>query len=211
MNNLCRLSYASPGSSLSVILTESTITTTCALTTYEPAFTTDIPFARHELALKIIMRASWLHDAISELASTSPSRLTLLARMQRGHPFFALSASGPLGSARVEFNTAASTTASTNSGADLATDASSLLETFQLADPGARVSNTYKFALVQKAARAMAVATKVSVRGDAQGVLSLQFMIEIEPGKVNFVDFRFVPFVAEDGDGNDMEDEEEDD
>lgn len=207
MNNLCRLSYAGPGSLLSVILTESTTTTTCALTTYEPAFTTDIPFTRHELALKIIMRASWLHDAISELASTSSSRLTLLARTQCGRPFFALSASGPLGSARVEFNTAASTTASANSGPGSAADASSLLETFQLADPGARVCNTYKFALVQKAARAMAVATKVSVRGDAQGVLSLQFMIELEPGKVSFVDFRFVPYVAEEGDEEDVEDE----
>ena len=53
----------------------------------------------------------------------------------------------------------------------------------------------------------MAVATKVSVRGDAQGVLSLQFMIEIEPGKASFVDFRFVPYVAEEGDEEDMEDE----
>lgn len=53
----------------------------------------------------------------------------------------------------------------------------------------------------------MAVATKVSVRGDAQGVLSLQFMIEIEPGKMSFVDFRFVPYVDEEGEAEDVEDE----
>ncbi|OCK76724.1 Rad1-domain-containing protein [Lepidopterella palustris CBS 459.81] len=203
MNNLCRLSYISHGSPLSIIITESSITTTCALTTYEPAFTADIPFERQSLAVKIIMRASWLHDAITELASTAPSRLTLVARMQRGKPYFALSASGPLGSASVEFNNAASTiyppTAATNATTP-DTAPSLLLETFQLADPSARVTNSYKFALIQKAARAMAVATKVSVRGDAQGVLSLQFMIEVEAGKVSFVDFRFVPFVAEEGD-----------
>lgn len=45
----------------------------------------------------------------------------------------------------------------------------------------------------------MAAATKVSIRGDNQGVLSLQFMIEMEGGQVSFVDFRFVPLV-QDGD-----------
>jgi len=44
----------------------------------------------------------------------------------------------------------------------------------------------------------MSVATKVSVRMDDQGVLSLQFMIEVESGKVSFVDFRFVPLVEDD-------------
>jgi len=202
MNHLCRLKYQSSGSPLFVVLEESLITTTCELTTYEPAFTTDIPFSRNHLALKIIMRASWLHDAITELASTSPTRLTLVARMQSGKPYFALSASGSLGSARVEFNNAKATTfapMATNT-AQPDTSPSLLLETFQLADPTAKVVNSYKFDMIQKAARAMSVATKVSVRGDDQGVLSLQFMIEVEAGKVSFVDFRFVPFVFEEGD-----------
>ena len=57
----------------------------------------------------------------------------------------------------------------------------------------------------------MAVANKVSIRGDRQGVLSLQFMIELDEngpshrpsrestgsGNVSFVDFRFVPLVDE--------------
>ena len=45
----------------------------------------------------------------------------------------------------------------------------------------------------------MSVASKVSVRADSQGVLSLQFMIEVEAGKLSFVDFRFVPLVEEGG------------
>jgi cell cycle checkpoint protein len=44
---------------------------------------------------------------------------------------------------------------------------------------GTRVKQNYRFALIRKAARAMAVANKVSIRGDIQGVLSLQFMIEL--------------------------------
>lgn len=67
----------------------------------------------------------------------------------------------------------------------------------------------------------MAVASKVSIRGDRQGVLSLQFMIDFDPASriggvcrpvgggssgagaaagssaVTFVDFRFVPLVDE--------------
>lgn len=63
----------------------------------------------------------------------------------------------------------------------------------------------------------MAVANKVSIRGDRQGVLSLQFMIELDDngsknrpsregtstsgGNVTFVDFRFVPLLDENNEG----------
>lgn len=49
----------------------------------------------------------------------------------------------------------------------------------------------------------MAMATKVSIRGDAQGVLNLQFMIETEGGSVSFVDFNFVAYIQEEGDDYD--------
>ncbi|KAF2268235.1 Rad1-domain-containing protein [Lojkania enalia] len=209
MNNMCRISYDSIGAPLSIILTESTISTTCNLTTYEPDFADEIPFDRQSLAFKTIMRGSWLFDAISELASTSPESLSLYARMARGKPFFALSASGPLGSARVEFSQQQQPTPApppTNPNHPSAPDAQpNLLETFQLSDPTSTLRSTYKFALIQKAARAMSVATKVSIRSDTQGVLSLQFMIEVDAGaegaKVSFVDFRFVPLVDEGEEG----------
>ncbi|CAO2657998.1 Nn.00g072580.m01.CDS01 [Neocucurbitaria sp. VM-36] len=227
MNNLCRISYDSLGAPLSIILTEASIRTQCDLTTYEAEYTDEIPFDRQALAFKTIMRGSWLHDAISELSSTSPEKLTMYAKTVRGKPFFALSSSGTLGSARVEFNnqpqpSAYRTPASTNLGMGAVADAgestpTNLLETFQLSDPDTVLRSTYKFSLIQKAARAMSVATKVSVRVDTQGVLSLQFMVEVEGGasgvgnnsgggKVSFVDFRFVPLVEDDdeeGEGGD--------
>lgn len=59
--------------------------------------------------------------------------------------------------------------------------------------------------------RAMGVAAKVSVRVDEQGVLSLQFMIEVDQNKVSFVDFRFVPLAdEEEGDDGEVEEDEED-
>lgn len=221
MNNLCRISYDTLGAPLSVILTEASIRTICDLTAYEPEYTDDIPFDRQSLAFKTIMRGSWLHDAISELASTSPEKLTMYAKLMRGKSFFALTSSGTLGSARVEFNnesqpsayrTPAPTNPNTNNDAADQPPAN-VLETFQLSDPDSVLKASYKFTLIQKAARAMSAATKVSVRVDTQGVLSLQFMIEIEGGggggpgaggaasKVSFVDFRFVPLLEDDEEG----------
>ena len=187
MTGICRLSYEGAGDPLCIIMEESNVTTTCELVTYEPESFEDIPFDRDNLVQKIIMRASWLHDAISELSSTSPERLTIISSPSA--PYFSLSAAGPLGSATVEFS-----------------KDPQLLETFQVPK---RTVNTYKFSLVKAAARAMAIATKVSIRGDDQGVLSLQFMIEVENGNVSFVDFRFVPFVP--GEDDESEDTPESD
>jgi cell cycle checkpoint protein len=230
MNNLCRITYDTPGAPLCITLTEASIRTQCDLTTYEPEYTDEIPFDRQALALKVIMRGSWLYDAIQELSSTSPEQLTMWAKTVKGKPFFALSSSGTLGSARVEFNnqpqpSAYRTPASTalNASSDAPDQPpTNLLETFQLSDPDTVLRSSYKFSLIQKAARAMSVATKVSIRADTQGVLSLQFMVEVEGGgsgvgagtgaagngKVSFVDFRFVPLVEdedEEGEGGDVD------
>lgn len=71
-----------------------------------------------------------------------------------------------------------------------------------------RSVNAYKYALIKGASRAMAIASKVSIRGDEQGVLSLQFLIEVEGGGVSFVDFRFVPLELEDADEENEQEEE---
>ena len=185
MNGVCRLSYASIGDPFCVILEETGVTTTCELVTYEPDYIEEIPLQKDAIAQKIIMRASWLHDAINELSSTSPTRLTIVSSPTT--PYFTLSSSGPLGSATVEFS-----------------KDPQLLETFQVPR---RTVNTYKYSLIKEASRAMAIATKVSIRTDEQGVLSLQLMIEVEVGGFSFVDFRFVPFLPEEGDGDEYDDE----
>lgn len=181
MAGVCRLSYAGIGSPFSIILEESGVTTTCNLNTYEPENPEEIPFQRDAMQVKIIMQARWLFDAISELSATSPTRLDLTAFPAA--PYLSLSAVGPLGSASVEFS-----------------KGRELLETFTVAE---KWTQSYKFDMIKAAAEAMRLASKVSVRGDEQGVLSLQFMVEVDGGGISFVDFRFVPFLRE-------EDEEED-
>ena len=178
MTGMCRLSYHSPGDPLCIILEEAGVTTTCELVTYEPELEEEIPLQRESLTHKIIMRASWLYDAIIELSSTSPTRLTMIASPTA--PCFTLSSTGPLGSAAVEFS-----------------KKPDLLETFHAER---RTVNSYKFSLIKGAARAMDMATKVSIRGDEQGVLSLQFMFEVDDGRVSFVEFLFVPLEPEDED-----------
>ena len=179
MAGVCHLNYVGPGDPFNIVLEGTGVTTTCELVTYEPELHHEIPLQRDKLAQKIIMRATWLHDAITELASTNPTRLTITASPSTA-PYLALSAAGALGSATVEFS-----------------KDPQLLETFQVAR---RTVNTYKFSLIKNATKAMALASKVSIRVDEQGVLSLQFMIEFESGGVSFVDFRFVPFIPEEGD-----------
>ena len=180
MNGICRLSYATEGDPLCIILEETGVTTTCELYTYQAELIEDIPFQKDAIAQKIIMRASWLQDAINELSSTSPTRLIMVSSPTA--PYFTLSSSGPLGTTTVEFS-----------------KDSQLLETFQVP---VRIVNTYKYSLIKSASRAMSIATKVSIRSDEQGVLSLQFMIETEGGGISFVDFRFVPLIVEEGEGD---------
>ncbi|KAL8714493.1 MAG: hypothetical protein Q9225_006559 [Loekoesia sp. 1 TL-2023] len=188
MTSMCQLSYAAKGEPLCIVLKEAGVTTTCEMVTYEPEDQDEIPLQRDALAQKIIMRSSWLHDAINELASTSPSRLTIAASPSA--PYFTLSSKGALGSATIEFS-----------------NDQQLLETFHVPE---RTVNTYKYSLVRAASRAMAIASKVSIRGDEQGVLSLQFMIEVEEGRVSFIDFRFVPFLPEEGEGDEDDEDDED-
>lgn len=183
--SLCRLSYAAVGDPLSIVLEDAGVTTTCQLNTFEPEYLEEIPLQKDAIAQKIIMRSSWLQDAINELSSTSPTRLTITSSPTA--PCLVLSATGPLGSAAIEF-----------------TKDPQLLETFQVSS---RLVNTYKFSQIRAANRAMEIAHKVSIRTDKQGVLSLQFMIEVETGGFSFVDFRFVPFLPEDGDGDGSEEE----
>lgn len=197
ISGTCRLSYLSTGSPLSIVLEESGVTTTCNLHTYTSEYADEIPFDRSDVACKIIMQARFLFDAVAELStitntsSTSTSKVSVLASPYS--PYLSLSAAGPLGSAIVEFGSSRE-----------------LLETFSVFS---RWTQSYKFEMIKATTEALRLGSKVSLRGDGQGVLSLQVMIEhsIEGGQgsanVSFVDFRFVPFVSGEDDESTGEEE----
>ncbi|KAL4977559.1 repair protein Rad1/Rec1/Rad17-domain-containing protein [Aspergillus desertorum] len=245
LNRSCTLQYLTHGSPLTVTLAETGVKTVCELTTYEPdEGDLEIPFQRDGIVLKIIMRSAWLHNAITELGATNPNILKITAS-EKQEPYFTLSgAGGPFSESTVEFSIERGegqngttrdihrkilTNDGTRPRATRSKLAPTVTETFLVSPPssmGSRLRQDFRFAYIQKAARAMAAANKVSIRGDRQGVLSLQFMLEFDtagsvttgnsvgnnvrsgsvrgadvnaPGStVSFVDFRFVPLLDED-------------
>lgn len=195
MPGTCVLTYPSEGDPFSVILEEAGVKTTCNLTTYLPEAPEEIPFDRDGIAFKVIMQARWLLDALAEMAPTSPKHLTIAAT--RAAPHLRLSGHGDLGTSTVDFRRG-----------------KELLETFSVKDSegGGRWVQSFKFDLIRSATEAMRIASKVSLRGDRQGVLSLQFMVEGEGGSgggPHWLHFTFVPFVSDADDGDEDDDDEE--
>ncbi|KAI3399965.1 hypothetical protein diail_5121 [Diaporthe ilicicola] len=183
MTGTCVLSYAEEGGSFSVILEETGVNTTCNLNTYLPEAPDDIPFDRDDIAFKIIMQSRWLLDALTEMAHSNPTRLVMAT--SRHEPYLRLSCTGPLGGSSVDFA----------KGRDL-------LETFSVRDKWVQ---SFKFDMIKMAIEAMRLASKVSLRGDGQGVLSMQFMVEVEGSRSNFLMFTFVPYVTSEEDEEDDE------
>ncbi|CAJ2500081.1 Uu.00g029340.m01.CDS01 [Anthostomella pinea] len=188
MPGTCCLMYEADGEALSVVLEESGVKTKCNMTTYTPESPDSIPFDREDLTFKIIMQARWLLDCLSELAPMDPKRITISALTNA--PYLRLSSGGALGSASVDFS-----------------NSRDLLETFSVRE---RWTQGFKFDLVKSASEAMRIANKVSFRGDGQGVLSLQFMVEVEGGSVSFLDFRFVPYITQEDDESETAEDEDD-
>jgi cell cycle checkpoint protein len=232
LGGTCRISYAQPGSPLCITIQEGAVATTCEINTYDVGTENDddgnIPLDRNSMCLKVIMRSTWLHDAVMELSGTNPDAV-IISASERSLPYFAFEGEGgPFGDVTIEYlpesKNGPNMNVVRNKKQPLVT------ETFAIAAPAGmhgRLKQKYKFDLIKKAGRAMGLASKVSIRQDVQGVLSLQFMIEHSGSiegvkdkngadsndgsgeKVYFVDFRFVPLL--DGDDDDDEYESEDD
>jgi cell cycle checkpoint protein len=202
VSGVCRLRYDRPGSPLQLVLEETGITTSCELVTYEPSALAEIPFSRDELTLKAIVGAPYLHDAIIEMSATNPDRIIISASNQ----CLVFSAPNDHGAVTFQFYRDGDkyrneelnrSTAGAGESIGKVGDMPSILETFMVAEQPFR--QAYKFSHIAATRKALSSAIKVSIRGDHQGVLSLQFMIEIvdgEPG-VSFVDFLFIPLVEE--------------
>lgn len=228
LGGTCRISYADVGAPLSITIEEAGVKTTCQMNTYSLTNMYDedfeIPLDRTALVLKSILPSVWLHDAVSELASTSSDTMVVNVSSTSA-PYFALEGhGGPFGDTTVDFNPDSKN--DHLSGSSVRRKQPQITETFVVSAPAGshgRVRQRYKFDLIKRAGRAMALANKVSTRLDKQGVLSFQFMVEaVDPngvgndgtfdmtassGRLSFIDFRFVPLL----DQSDGEDDNEGD
>ncbi len=210
MPGTCSFLYLEDGAPLGIILEEGSVKTTCNLATYVPEALEAIPFDRDDLAFKIIMQPRWLLDALVELAPSSPNLLTVVVTPRA--PFLRLACNGgPLGSSSVDFARGGGSSGRAHN------TAAALFESITVHEQ--RWAQSFKFDLVKAATEAMRIASKVSIRGDRQGVLSLQFMVEMDGGGsgqgsgggvsstlgsgrgMQWLHFSFVPFLAdEEGD-----------
>ena len=198
----CILTYEEEGSPLSITIEESCVKTTASLTTYVPEIPEEIPFHRDELVFKIIMQPRALANTLTDFSTLAADRLAVEVRA-RPQPRLALYGKG--GDCGVTIY-------------DFAGGRRDMLESI-VVSPGEEgvgegFLQTYRFELVKAASEAMKIANKLSLRGDRQGVLSLQFMVEVEGGEASYMDFRLVPDAGigeeSEGEGNERDEEMDD-
>ena len=178
MGSTLRISYAVIGSSLDLTLEDQSIVTKCELTTYEPDDLVDLELRSDPIPNKIIMKGEWLVDAITELDASQTDILNIRQCPRR--PFFRISAKALLGSIQMDYP-----------------NERSVLETFICSTES---KNNYKFSMIKTSVRAMKEASKVSIRTDSYGTLSMQFMIPVGEGRNSFVDFRILSLTEDDTD-----------
>ncbi|KAI8999059.1 Rad1-domain-containing protein [Trametes punicea] len=182
-----RMSYAGPGHPLTLLVAEESggPTATCEITTWDPEPRLELAFDSDAAVLKIILKSSWLRDALSEL-DPSTEKLTIIgnpppppgrAARSSAPPCFRLRAVGQFGSTEMDYP-----------------NDREVLETCECAHP---VSFTYRFSHISRALRALQSSLKTSLRVDDEGLLSLQFMMPAprRPGRRSeaFIEFWCLP------------------
>ncbi|XP_057295148.1 cell cycle checkpoint protein RAD1-like [Hydractinia symbiolongicarpus] len=166
-----KMCYAGHGSPLKLLLAEDGgVLTDCCINTQEPEEMADFNFSSTDVINKIIMQSAGLKDAFQELDMTSD---VIQILMSPEAPFFRISTFGNSGSAHVDYP-----------------KDSEMMETFECQQTQ---SNRYKTSLMKPSTKALLLSNKVSVRMDARGFLSLQYMILNDNGQVCFVEYLCAP------------------
>nr|XP_032831448.1 cell cycle checkpoint protein RAD1 isoform X3 [Petromyzon marinus] len=183
------LRYGGYGSPLILCLEEGGVVTDCSLRTQEPEDPLDFEFGGsdadedRQTPNKVILKAEGLKEAFADLElSSSGAEVSVHITMSPARPHFRLSTFGPLGSTHCDFPRD-----------------SDMVESFHCTKAQ---TNQYKASFLKPSAKALSQASKVSVRMDWRGLLSLQFMIPND-GEVSFVEYYCCP--------DDVQEEEDDD
>ncbi|KAG8970822.1 ssDNA endodeoxyribonuclease [Tulasnella sp. 419] len=191
-----RMSYIGEGHPLTIIISEegSGPVTSCHITTLEPEPAgLALPFDDEDKVVKVILKSSWLSEALSELDSCD--KLTILCtpptvplpqsnseppssfftnRTASSKARFRLLGTGSFGSTEIDFP-----------------NDRDVLETFECEE---QVSFSYRFSHIHRASRAMQGSVKTSLRINDEGVLDLQFMMPTAKLRSNDGDNPFIEF-----------------
>lgn len=166
-----RLSFSGEGYPLVLLLAEdaSGPMTTCQISTYEADSHLELPFDSEHTAVQIILKSSWLREALSEL-DPSIEKLTFISNPRpveddgrrrapnnAAKPLFRIRAEGTFGSTEMDYP-----------------DDRDVLETFECAQT---VQFSYRFSYISRTLKAVQSSTKTSLRIDEDGLLSLQYLM----------------------------------
>lgn len=178
------------------MINEAGVLTTASLNTYLADMPDVIPFDNEAVMFRIVMAARLLSDMMAELAVTHPEKLTV--SVTRSSPYVLLSGHSDLGDSVV----------------DVGRGRRELLETFTMHADADHWLQSYRFDLLRAAGDGMKIASKVAFRGDEQGVLSWNFMVDAAAGngESSFIRFDFVPYargIDDDEEGEEGEEEDE--
>ncbi|KAA1477107.1 Rad1-domain-containing protein [Dentipellis sp. KUC8613] len=187
-----RMTYTGEGHPLTLLVAEESTgpTATCEITTYDAEPRLELPFDAEQTVLKIILKSSWLRDALSEL-DPSFDKVTFI-----GNPPTADSTTAARTSARTVPKPMLRIHAAGSFGStemDYPNDRE-VLETFECARS---VSFSYRYAHIARTLRALQSSTKTSLRIDEEGLLSLQFLMPSPKPRGGmseaFIEFRCLP------------------
>ncbi|KXJ27827.1 cell cycle checkpoint protein RAD1 [Exaiptasia diaphana] len=174
-----KLCYKGYGFPLVLMLEEGGVLTDCSIQTEEPDETLDFDFSSANVLNKIIMKSECLREAFDELDMTSE---VLQILMSPDNPYFRLSTFGYAGSTHSDFPKDCD-----------------MVESFECEQTQ---TNRYKINLLKPSTKALHLSSKISIRMDDRGFLSLQYMIVNDDGQVCFVEYLCAP-------DEEMEDDED--
>ncbi|KAK7688999.1 hypothetical protein QCA50_007690 [Cerrena zonata] len=158
----------------------------CELTTYEPEPALDLPFDSEAMVMKMILKSSWLQEALTEL-HPSCEKMTIIGNPPpppgRGPtltapPRLRLKATGTFGTTEMDYPNDK--------------------EVLESCECDTHVSFTYRTSHIARVTRALPHSSKTSVRIDEEGLLSLQLIIPSPKKKGTktmdaFTEFRCLP------------------
>ncbi|UYV73580.1 RAD1 [Cordylochernes scorpioides] len=144
----------SPASPLILMLVEGGVVTDCRINTLDPGDNPDFEFPPESVVNKVIMKSEALKDAWNDLDFTSES---LEISISPDKPFLRLSTHGLAGTIKIDFSKDAD-----------------IMECFNCS---VSQVNRYKVSLLKPSYRALTQSDKFSLRTDANGFLSLQYLI----------------------------------
>ncbi|KNC48341.1 cell cycle checkpoint protein RAD1 [Thecamonas trahens ATCC 50062] len=185
-----RMIHARDGAPLVLELVEASVATRCAIATLVAAEPIELNFASPDVRGKAIIISSAVHDALYELEGVAGSiAFEFVPQTRAASAMFRMSARGSAGSCAIEFPHTSDGGGTSGGTAEVGPGAAALIESFDTVE---LITNEYKTELVHASLRALALASKTSIRVNTEGILSLQHMIN-RGDELIFVEFFVVP------------------